>query len=147
MAHFKFIVLPCILVTIFSYYNRETEMEKQQRENEKIIKEYFDGWEKKDWNAISSLLTEGFTFTSPTDDDHISAEKFYEKCWVQADYIQKFRFIKIIGNGNEAFVTYECDTKSKRTFRNTEYFAFTDGKIKEIEVFFGTGQGYPSNEK
>ena len=122
-------------------------MEVQQQEKERVIKEYFSGWEKKDWNAISSLLADEFTFTSPNDDDHISTAQFYDKCWAQAEYIQKFRFIKIIGNENEAFVMYECSTRSSRTFRNTEYFCFHKGKIKSIEVFFGAGQGYPSNEK
>jgi hypothetical protein len=32
--------------------------------NERIIKEYFAGWVKKDWNAVASKLAEGFTFTS-----------------------------------------------------------------------------------
>lgn len=147
MNHFKFALLPCILAAIFSHFNQELKMETEQCENEKIIKKYFSGWEKKDWSTISNLLDDGFTFTSPNNNDHISAEQFYKKCWLQADYIQQFRFIKVIGNENEAFVMYECDTKNNKTFRNTEYFTFTNGKITGIEVFFGLEQGYPSNKK
>jgi hypothetical protein len=133
-------VVACLLAVLVSCKN-------QHMNKEKIIKSYFAGWEKKDWNLISSLLADGFTFTSPNGDDHISTEKFKEKCWVQADYIRKFTFTKIIGDGDEAFVTYECLTKNNSKFRNTEYFTFNKGKIKAIEVFFGTGQGFPSNEK
>ncbi len=38
---------------------------------DKIIRTYFSGYEKKDWNIVSSQLAEGFTFTSPAPDDHI----------------------------------------------------------------------------
>jgi hypothetical protein len=49
-------------------------MEKQNQ-YEKIIRAYFAGWVKKDWNAVASQLADGFTFTSPAPDDHISIEK------------------------------------------------------------------------
>jgi len=65
---------------------------------EKIIKAYFAGWEKKDWSIVSSQLADGFTFTSAAPDDHISLEKFREKCWVQAEYIERFDFPEIISN-------------------------------------------------
>ena len=147
MNYYKFVLLPCILAVIFSHYSWESDMKAQQIKKERIIEEYFDGWEKKNWNIIANLLADEFTFTSPNNDDPIPAAKFYEKCWVQAAYIQKFHVIKIIGNGNKAFVMYECYTKNNGSFRNTEYFTFTNGKIKEIEVFFGAGQGFPSNKK
>ncbi|MBA4055360.1 MAG: hypothetical protein C0490_11660, partial [Marivirga sp.] len=80
--------------------------------------------------------------------DHISVQKFKDKCWVQAEHIKDFEFIKIIGNKNEAFAIIQVITRDNRIIRNTEYFNFSNGKIKSIEVFFGgTGQGFPTNAK
>src|SRR5688500_18919243 len=109
----------------------------QVKAHEKIIKAYFDGWVKKDWSLVSAQLAPGFTFTSPAPDDHISIEKFKDKCWVQADHITRFDFIKITGNEREAFAIIHVITTSGTIIRNVEYFNFLDGKIKSIEVFFG----------
>ncbi|HEY3405796.1 MAG TPA: nuclear transport factor 2 family protein [Ohtaekwangia sp.] len=120
----------------------------QEKPYEKIIKDYFDGWVRKDLNQVSAQLADGFTFTSATPDDHISTEKFKEKCWVQAQYIQRFDFIRIMGNENEAFAIVHVITTDNHIIRNIEYFNFTNGKIKSIEVFFGgAGQGFPTNTK
>lgn len=95
-----------------------------------------------------STLADDFTFTSPAPDDHISIEKFREKCWPQSSHIKKFDFIRIIGRGDEAFAIIHVITNEGNVIRNTEFFTFTNGKIKSIEVFFGgTGQGFPTNQK
>lgn len=141
-------LLPILVAGIFSCYSQDAEDKKQNRTYEKIIKSYFEGWERKDWHLVSDQLAEGFTFTSAAPDDHISVEQFKEKCWVQADHIQKFEFIKIIGNDNEAFAILHVVTSDNKIIRNTEYFTFSNGKIQTIEVFFGgNGQGFPTNEK
>lgn len=115
---------------------------------ENIIKSYFSGWENKNWDQVLNQLAKDFTFTSPNNDDHISIEKFKEKCWVQANYIKGFEFITIIEHGNSAFAILQVNTKENKVIRNAEFFTFKDGKIQSIEVFFGgTGAGYPSNAK
>jgi uncharacterized protein YndB with AHSA1/START domain len=109
---------------------------------EKIIKEYYSAYEKKEWNLIKHLLADGFTFTSPNNDDHINVEAFKEKCWPQASKMMKrFDVDKVISNGDEAFARYQAITIDGASIRNTEYFKFENGKIKEIEVFFGPGLG------
>jgi hypothetical protein len=148
MKNSKFILLPCFLAAAFFCNGQNSEQEMQNQKDAKIIKDYFGGWVKKDWNIVSAQLAEGFTFTSPAPDDHISIEKFKEKCWPQAEHIQKFEFVKIIGNENEAFAIIQVITTDNKVIRNIEYFNFKDGKIKSIEVFFGgTGQGFPTNKK
>jgi hypothetical protein len=115
---------------------------------EKIIRAYFAGWVSKDWNQVAAQLADGFTFTSPAPDNHITTQRFKEKCWPQATHIQKFEFIKIIGNDHEAFAIMHVITTDGKVIRNTEYFNFANGKIQSIEVFFGgTGQGFPTNTK
>jgi len=118
----------------------------QRSTNEKIIKDYFAGWTKKDWNAVASHLSHGFTFTSATPDDHISIDKFKEKCWIQAEHIERFELPSIVNNGNESFAIVHVIIKNNKVIRNVEYFHFENGKIKSIEVFFGgSGQGFPTN--
>ncbi|HEX5167643.1 MAG TPA: nuclear transport factor 2 family protein [Cyclobacteriaceae bacterium] len=113
---------------------------------EKSIKAYFSGWQKKDWSIVAGQLADGFSFTSPAGDDHIPVEKFKEKCWVQAEYIKGFEWVRIFERGNEAFALVHVITTDNKIVRNVEFFTFSNGKIKSIEVFFGgTGAGYPSN--
>jgi hypothetical protein len=57
--------------------------------NEKIIKDYYAAYEKKDWQMLTSLLAEGFTFTSPND-DHIDLKTYKERCWPNAYNIKRF---------------------------------------------------------
>jgi hypothetical protein len=132
----------------FSALGQTLKVEAIPSPSENIIKSYFDGWVKKDWNSVAAHLADGFTFTSPAPDDHINTDAFKIKCWPQAAHIKKFDFVKIAGNEYEAFAIIHVITNEDRVIRNTEYFKFDKGKIKSIEVFFGgTGQGYPTNQK
>jgi ketosteroid isomerase-like protein len=113
-----------------------------------VIKDYFAGWERKDWDQVARQLAEGFTFTSPAPDDHLSIDQFKAKCWNQADHIQRFEFPRICGNDEAAFAIVQVITRDGEVIRNTEYFTFRAGKIASIEVFFGgNGLGFPTNVK
>jgi hypothetical protein len=116
---------------------------------DKIIRTYFSGYEKKDWNIVSSQLAEGFTFTSPAPDDHIPLSLYKTRCWPQSQFIKKVEFVKIVQDDKSAFVIYNLTTTDNKHLRNTEYYTFSDdGKIKSIECFFGgSGAGYPTNAK
>jgi len=46
--------------------------------HEKVIKQYYAAYEKKDWHMLELILDDGFTFTSPAGDDHINL-KLYRK--------------------------------------------------------------------
>jgi hypothetical protein len=116
--------------------------------HERIIKDYFGGWEGKDWNAVRDQLAAGFTFTSPAPDDDITIEQFHAKCWNQAEHIQRFEFVRIVSAEADAFALVHVITKAGRRLRNIEYFRFDNGKIASIEVFFGgTGEGFPTNAR
>ena len=143
-----YIFITLFLAVIFSCHGQEQDDNNPSQTHERVIKNYFDGWVKKDWNLVERQLAGGFTFTSAAPDDHIPVEKFKEKCWPQATFIQRFEFVKILANNDEAFAIIHVVTIDNRIIRNTEYFTFSDGKIKAIEVFFGgSGQGFPTNSK
>lgn len=113
---------------------------------EKLIKEYFRGWELKNWQRVASLLSADFTFTSPAPDDHISLAAFEQKCWKQAEHIERIEFVDLCGDANRAFALLHVITKSRQLIRNVEHFVFRGAQIASIEVFFGgTGRGFPTN--
>lgn len=144
----RYILVTVLVTVVFSSHAQDLDPNNASPAHEKIIKNYFDGWVKKDWSLVYGQLAEGFTFTSAAPDDHISVERFKEKCWTQATYIQRFEFKKIIGDDNEAFAVIHVVTNDNRIIRNVEYFTFSNGKIKSIEVFFGgSGQGFPTNTR
>jgi ketosteroid isomerase-like protein len=118
----------------------------QQSSDEKIIRGYYAAYEKKDWSSMERLLADAFTFSSPVD-DHINLKAYKERCWPNCYKIKRFDVVKLIVNGDDGFVTYNGWTTDGKLFRNTEYFKFKDGKIKENESFFGPGVNYPNNKE
>jgi len=114
--------------------------------NKKAIKAYYAAYEQKDWAKLNSLLADSFVFNSPND-DHIDLKTYKQRCWPNAYNIARFDIDKLIVDGDDAFVTYNGWTKDGRVFRNTEYFKFKNGKIKENACFFGPGISFPNNTK
>lgn len=114
---------------------------------EKVIREYYSAYEKKDWHMLELILADGFTFTSPAGDDHINLKLYKERCWPNAYHTKKFDLEKVIISGDDAFVTYNGWTTDGKLFRNTERFKLKDGKIIENECFFGSGINFPDNIK
>ena len=114
---------------------------------EKVIREYYSAYEKKDWHMLELILADGFTFTSPAGDDHINLKLYKERCWPNAYNTKKFDLEKVVIDGDDAFVTYNGWTTDSKLFRNTERFKLKDGKIIENECFFGSGINFPNNLK
>jgi ketosteroid isomerase-like protein len=115
--------------------------------NEKIVREYYTAYEKKDWHMLELILDDGFTFSSPAGDDHISLKVYKERCWPNSANTKKFDLEKVIVSGDDAFVTYNGWTNNGHVFRNTERFRLKEGKITENECFFGPGVNFPNNER
>ncbi len=112
---------------------------------EEIVRNYYASWERKDWSAVDSLLTDDFTFTSPNGDDRISKTVFKSKCWKgQVEYAERFEVESVLTNNTEGCVKYLCRTTQGASFRNVEYFRFAGEKIAVVEVYFGGRLGYPS---
>ena len=117
----------------------------QNSTNEEIIRKWYRGWEKKDWNPLDALLADNFTFTSANDDDHISKSAFKARCWeTQIDFIGHFDLERITTDADDAFVKYLCHTKNGKSFRNVEYLRIKNGKLESIECYFGARSSFPS---
>lgn len=118
----------------------------QSQSKEQRIRSFFLGFEKKDWNLVAGQLADGFTFTSPNNDDHINVAAYKEKCWATAlKFFKSIEFSKIVVDGNTAFAMYNITDTDGKIAHNVEYYTFSNGKIRSIETFFGTGIHFPGN--
>ena len=102
-----------------------------------LVRKYFRAYETKDRKAVEALLSDDFTFTSPYD-DHIDREEYFERCWPSSERISAFSIEKLFEQGNEVFVRYQLQPKAGESFRNTEHMTIEDGKIKQVDVYFGS---------
>ena len=117
-----------------------------QTANEKLLRNYYRAYEKKDWNLLKSILSPGFHFSSPVDKP-INLATYHQKCWPNSQNTKRFDLEKVIMGNDDAFVTYNGYTNDGRVFRNTEYFKFKDGKIAENDCYFGPGVNFPNSGK
>ncbi len=106
------------------------------RDRANMVRGLFAAYLANDRQAVEDALTEDFRFTSPYD-DAIDKATYFERCWRNADWIERHELERILVEGDEAFVTYNCVAKSGMNFRNTEFFVFEGDKIKTIDVYFG----------
>ena len=89
-----------------------------------IIRAIFAAYLSNDRKAVEASFTDDFRFTSPYDDE-IDKATYFERCWRISDWIERQDLEKILVDGDAAFVTYRCVAKDGKSFRNTEFFAFT----------------------
>lgn len=114
--------------------------------NGKIIKAWYTAWEKADWNLMTQVLADGFTFSSPLD-DHININAVKERCWPNAGKIKSIDVQQLIANGNNVIVIANGYTTAGKLIRNCDYFKLKNGKISAYECFFGPGINYPTSGK
>lgn len=113
-------------------------------DTEQIIRNYYAAWEKGDWNALDSLLTDDFTFTSPND-DHDSKSVYKSRCWTpNVPLIVHFDLQRIAGSASDAFVMYVLHIRNGKKIENVEYFRMRDGKVESVRCYFGQQNSYPA---
>ena len=106
------------------------------RDRLRLVRDAYGAYESGDRGAIEELLAEDLTFYSPADVG-IDRERYFERCWPNAESIQAFEFTRLIEAGDEVIVTYECTKTDGHRFRNTEVLTFEGEKISRVEVYFG----------
>ena len=105
-----------------------------------LVRQAYGAYETKDRAAIEAVVGEPFSFTSPYD-DHIGRAAYFERCWANAARIRSIRIEKLFVEGDEALVRYEVTPTSGGAFHNVEFLRFEDGKLREVEVYFGEVNG------
>jgi len=120
---------------------------KANEKNEKVVRQFYAAYEKKDRHMLEEIFADGFTFTSPAGDDHIDIKLYKQRCWPNAHNLKKFDLKSVMINGDEAFVLNEGWNNEGKSFRNTEHFMLKEGKIVAMECFFGVGISFPNSGK
>ena len=114
--------------------------------NGKIVKAWYTAWEKNDWNSMTQILADGFTFSSPLD-DHIKINAVKERCWPNAGKFKSVDVEQLVMNGDDVFIISKGYTTSGKFLRICDYFVIKDGKIAAYECFFCPGFNFPNSGK
>ena len=101
-----------------------------------IARKSYQAYVDKDRAAIEAILSDDFHFTSPLD-NRIKRETYLDRCWKNSETIAGFKFVNLVSEGEHVFVTYEGQNTTGKRIRNTEIMTIRDGKIVEVEVYFG----------
>ncbi len=104
--------------------------------NAEIVRACFKAYVDKDRTMIESLIGEDFHFTSPLD-NRINRKTYFKRCWPNSKTMAAVHFTRIVVDGETVVVTYETRMDDGKRFRNTEVFTIQDGKISNVEVYFG----------
>jgi hypothetical protein len=84
------------------------------------------------------VIADDISFTSPYD-DHIDRKTYFERCWPNSERMRSFREVKLFERDGEVFILYEARFDgTSEAFRNTEFIRVSNGKIREVEVYFGS---------
>jgi ketosteroid isomerase-like protein len=101
-----------------------------------VVRAAYEAYERNDPQAMAELITDDYRFYAPPDPG-IDRERYFERCWPNAELIKSFEFVRLAEVGDEVLVTYENTKMDGGRFRNTEIHTFEGGKICRTEVYFG----------
>jgi ketosteroid isomerase-like protein len=102
----------------------------------KLARDCYGAYESGDRRVVEELLTDDFTFYSPTDVG-IDRATYFERCWPNSGQLEAFEFKRLVEAGDDVVVTYEATRTDGTQFRNTEVLTFEGDKIRRAEVYFG----------
>lgn len=100
-----------------------------------VARAAYNAYVTKDRAAIESLIADDFHFTSPLD-NRIDRETYFARCWPTSKTTEGVDLIHLVPDGERVFVTYEGRANARR-FRNTEVMTIKNGRITDVEVYFG----------
>jgi len=102
-----------------------------------VVRAAFDAYRTQDREDADRLMAEELAFTSPQD-DHIDKAAYLERCFPTADRLVSQEVIELVEAGDDGvFILYEYELKTGERHRNSEFITVRDGRIVEIQVFFG----------
>ena len=99
----------------------------------------------RDKNALERLLSDDFAFCSPLDTTS-GKDHYLKTCSPSSEHQLNHLIERLSVEGNEAFVTCECERTDGTKFRNTEFFRIEGDKITHVDVYFGLGTA-PTSDK
>ena len=97
----------------------------------------FIAYQTGDRESADRLLDPGLTFTSPQD-DHIGKAQYLRRCFPTADRLVAQQLLDVFEGGSQGVVVvYEYVLVEGGRYRNAECIRVRDGRIVEVQVFFG----------
>lgn len=105
--------------------------------NEEVVRAYYAAWGTKDWPTMDALLADAFTFSSPQD-DHLTKQEFYDRCWLVAkDAFVDVTIVTLMQQGNEFMLRCTSPFVNGVLNRTAEYLRVENGKIAEVDGYWG----------
>ena len=101
-----------------------------------IVRDCYCAYESGDRSVVEEILSDDYTFFSPADVG-IDRDRYFDRCWPNAELIESFELKRLVEAGDEVVVTYEAARNDGTRFRNTEVQTFEGDKICRTEVYFG----------
>jgi ketosteroid isomerase-like protein len=102
-----------------------------------LVKASYAAYVDKDRAALEKILAADFHFTSPLD-NRLDRQTYFARCWPNSEKLRNFEFVHLnSADGETVFVTYIATNSNGGRFRNTEIMTLRDGRIREVEVYFG----------
>lgn len=101
-----------------------------------VVQKYFQAYTDKDRAAIDAVVDATIRFSSPPD-NRIDRATYFGRCWKVSEAIVGRKMIHMLADGDRVFVTYELAFTSGGISRNTEIIALRNGKLVDVEVYFG----------
>jgi ketosteroid isomerase-like protein len=108
-----------------------------------IAKACLQAYVDKDRAAIERLIADDFSFTSPLD-NRLDRATYFERCWPNSEHMAAADFVLGAREGDRAFIVYEARTDNGKRFRNTELHTVRDGRLVDVEVYFGWNLPHPA---
>ncbi|MGH3503279.1 MAG: nuclear transport factor 2 family protein [Nocardioidaceae bacterium] len=105
--------------------------------NVDVVRALFEAYLTQDRPTAEALVAEPLVFTSPQD-DHIDRDAYFSRCFPTADRLRSQMLLHLAElDGDSVLIAYEYELTSGQRHRNTEILTVQDGKVNEIQVFFG----------
>jgi ketosteroid isomerase-like protein/predicted enzyme related to lactoylglutathione lyase len=102
-----------------------------------VVRALFAAYLAQDADAATALLGEDFVFTSPQDEP-IGREEWLRRCFPTADRLRSQDLVDVVEvSPGEVFVRYVYELRTGARHRNTEVLTVRDGRVVEVQVYFG----------
>jgi ketosteroid isomerase-like protein len=108
-----------------------------------VARASYEAFVREDRASIEALLAEDFHFTSPLD-NRLNRSSFFERCWPNSKSLANFDFLRLTPHNDQVIVTYRATTVDGGKFQNTEILTILNGRITEVEVYFGWSIPHPA---
>lgn len=105
--------------------------------NSRVVQLMRAAFQDQNRAAAEDLLADGFVFTSPQD-DRIDKATYLEVCFPTSGHFTEQVLMELLDVGEHTVISrYEYGITDGTRYRNVEAATVVDGRITEVEVYFG----------